>query len=399
LASERLPPSDTSPRLVRPRQGRLLAGVAIALAGRLGVPVIVVRLAFVAFSGLGASGILLYLIGWLVIPSETDPSGPSRAASREAASRAVAVAMIAMGAVLLVRELGLWFDGRLVWPAALAAAGLAVAWDDEGVGGRLRSVPFVSGRAGVLRVVVGAILLLAGIAAFLAASDTLSAISDALIASAAAVLGLGLMFGPWWLRLARDLAEERRERIRSEERAAFAMRVHDSVLQTLALIQRHSADAKEVGRLARRQERELRGWLYGDGADPLSGAFRDRISTMCADVEDLHGVQVELVVVGDCLVDDGLEAILGAGREALVNAAKFAGTAELSVYAEVEPQLVTVFVRDRGLGFEPDAVAADRHGIRDSIVGRMTRAGGSARIASAPGSGTEVELTLPKDGA
>jgi signal transduction histidine kinase len=208
---------------------------------------------------------------------------------------------------------------------------------------------------------------------------------------------------PWWLKLVRDLGEERRERIVETERAEIAAHLHDSVLQTLALIQRQSDQPREVLRLARGQERELRHWLYGptgygrsgSGEPTLDAGLADAITAAAAEVEDTYAIDVRPVVVGDHPLDDGLRALVLAAREAMVNAAKHAEVTEMSVYVEVEPGEVHVFVRDRGVGFDPDAVPGDRHGLADSVHGRMTRHGGTVRLRSTPGEGTEVHLAMP----
>ena len=200
-----------------------------------------------------------------------------------------------------------------------------------------------------------------------------------------------VVFGPWWLSLVRDLMAERQARALAEERAQMAAHVHDSVLQTLALIQRSADDPQHVVRLARAQERELRSWLF-EGRPP--GTIGDEAPTLAEgigviqrQVEADHGITVQTVVVGDCHLDDGLRALLDASREATVNAAKWSGASQVSLYAEVEPGAVMVFVRDRGRGFDPDAVPEDRQGIAQSIRARMARFGGSADIRSSPGDG------------
>jgi signal transduction histidine kinase len=194
-----------------------------------------------------------------------------------------------------------------------------------------------------------------------------------------------------------DLGAERRERIRSQERSEVAAHLHDSVLQTLALIQRRADSAPEVLRLARSQERALRAWLYSrrddsTGQQTLAGA----VEAVAAEVETDHGVPVDVVTVGDCPVDERLNAVVRAAREAMVNAAKFAGVDHVDVFVEVEDGDVTVFVRDTGVGFDPDAVPDDRRGIADSVVGRMARHGGSGTVRSTPGDGTEVELHMAR---
>jgi signal transduction histidine kinase len=149
-----------------------------------------------------------------------------------------------------------------------------------------------------------------------------------------------------------------------------------------------------VTRLARGQERELRALLYGENA--ATGQFAQRLRRAAGEVEDAYAVTVEVVVVGDAPVDDRLAALAAAVREALVNAAKHAGVASVSLYAEVEPEQVSVFVKDRGKGFDAEAVADDRQGVRGSIVARVERHGGRAEVRTAPGSGTEVEIRMPR---
>jgi signal transduction histidine kinase len=210
------------------------------------------------------------------------------------------------------------------------------------------------------------------------------------------VAGAALIAAPWLLRVWHSLSAERAERIRSQAHADLAAHLHDSVLQTLALIQRQADDPRAVVRLARGQERDLRAFLYAeqvppDGEESMAVALR----RVCAEVEESAGVPVELVTVGDRPLDEARGALVAAAREAMVNAAKHAGTARVDVYAEVDDGGASVFVRDRGVGFDPAAVPDDRAGIRNSIVGRMTRHGGRAEIRSAPGGGTEVELRLP----
>jgi signal transduction histidine kinase len=209
------------------------------------------------------------------------------------------------------------------------------------------------------------------------------------------------IFGPWWLRVARVLVVERQARARAEERAELAARVHDSVLQTLALIQRRADQPQQVVQLARAQERELRSWLF-DGERPGSAGDHDAsfaagVHRIQEDVEILHGVAVEVVVVGDCDLDDGLRAMLAAGREAAVNAAKWSGAPSLALFGEVEEQTVSLFVRDRGIGFDPAVVTDDRKGIAESIRGRMARQGGTVAIRSGPGAGTEVALSMHRE--
>ena len=246
---------------------------------------------------------------------------------------------------------------------------------------------------------VGVALVIAAGFAFLQATGALGAARDVLLAVIAVIVVLGVIFAPWIARLARSLAAERAERIRSQERAEMAAHLHDSVLQTLALVQRRAAEPQEVAALARSQERELRAWLAGRPAPGQAARLAAALEGAAAEVEERHGVPVEVVAVGDAPLDSRAEAVVAAAREAMTNAAKFGGGSTVDVYAESTRERIEVFVRDRGPGFVPADVPADRRGVRESIVGRMDRHGGRARITSAPGSGTEVELVIDSDGA
>jgi signal transduction histidine kinase len=248
-----------------------------------------------------------------------------------------------------------------------------------------------------LRIAGGAALLLAGVVGFLASNHELQAAREGVVAIVVVVAGLALMLAPWWWQLVQDLGAERRERIRSQERADLAAHLHDSVLQTLALIQRRADAPGEVQRLARSQERALRAWLYArrDESDPTQ-TFAAAVEAAAAQVETDHGMPMDVVTVGDCPLDDRLEAMVRAAREAMVNAAKFSGVDHADVFVEVDERDITVFVRDTGVGFDPSAVPDDRRGLADSVIGRMARHGGSGAVRSAPGEGTEVELRLER---
>jgi len=288
------------------------------------------------------------------------------------------VAGVLAAAGLALRAFGL--SGQAAGAVVLIACALVVIWRR---GGSLRRGAAPLSWAGIALAGAGLGLLLVrgGSTGFLAPG----AVAGALL----------LVGGPWVWQLAVERDAERTARIRTDERAEVAARVHDSVLQTLALIQRHVDEPRRVAALARRQERELRGWLYGDGTgagETLAGALADA----AAEIEELHGVRVELASGGDCPLDDRVRALVLAAREAMQNAAKFSGADEISVYAEADERHVSVFVRDRGAGFDRNAVSADRRGITESIEGRLARAGGTATIASTPGAGTEVELQLKR---
>jgi signal transduction histidine kinase len=284
-------------------------------------------------------------------------------------------------------------------PFLVVGLGVAVLWRvaDDAQRARWRRTAEVSatgGRAWV-RVVVGVTFVIVGAAAVIGAGGGLQAGIDGLVGGLVVAVGVAVVAGPWLLRATRELTEERRVRIRSQERAELAAHVHDSVVQTLTLIQRNAGDPKAVVRLARAEERALRQWLYRPaGNDP--GMFRAALEATAAEVEDTHGGAVEVVAVGDAVVDERLAALIQAAREAMVNAAKYASAGgPVSVYAELEAGQASVFVRDRGPGFDLDAIGQDRLGVRQSIIGRMERHGGRAELVSIAGEGTEVRLVMP----
>ena len=250
--------------------------------------------------------------------------------------------------------------------------------------------------AALAQVAIGVGLVVAGVAVFFVTTPSVASPTTGILATAAIAVGLVMVFGPWWWRLTHDLGMERQERIRSQERAEVAAHIHDSVLQTLTLIQRNAGDAKKVSTLARAQERELRNWLYGTPELDPGESLTATLERVRDEIEYLHGVAVETVEVGNCPVDERLVALVLSTREAMANAAVHSGASSVSVYLEVEPHQVTVFVRDRGKGFDLEQVPASRRGIADSILGRMDRAGGKAVINSEPGMGTEVELVMPR---
>jgi signal transduction histidine kinase len=255
----------------------------------------------------------------------------------------------------------------------------------------------VLGRPEVSRGGLGVALVLAGGLVFLWANGALRPAGETVLAALAVLVAVALIFAPSWRRLVRSLAAERGERIRSQERADVGAHLHDSVLQTLALIQRSAEDPKQVAALARRQERELRGWLAGGDSHEPEDTLAGALDTAAAEVEGTAGGSVEVVAVGDCPLDERGGAVLGAAREAMLNAAKFAGQAPVSVYAELSGERIEVFVRDRGAGFDPATVPPERRGVRESIVGRMRRAGGSATVRALPGGGTEVGIAIERE--
>jgi signal transduction histidine kinase len=394
------------PALRRDRERGVLAGVCAGIAARLDVDPLVVRIAFVAAAAAGGAGFFLYALGWLVMPagdSEHVPRAPTRG-GRGSVEVALGVALLLLAALLALRAVDVWFPDAVVWPLVLIAGGGALLWRRAGgdtppppSGASDDLAALGRGAAVVSRVGLGIALVIAAGLAFLQATDSLSAARDVVLAVLVVVVVLAVIFAPWIVRLWRSLSAERAERIRSQERAEMAAHLHDSVLQTLALMQKRASDPREVAGLARRQERELRSWLSGRSPSAAAERMAGALEQAAAEVEESSGVPVDVVAVGDCDLDPRADAMVAAAREAMLNAAKFGNGATVDVIAELATGRKHVFVRDRGPGFDPDAVPADRRGVRESIVGRMARNGGRAAVHSQPGGGTEVELVLESD--
>ena len=388
------------PRLERSRSDRVIGGVAAGIGHHLGVEPTTVRIAFVLLTFAFGFGIVVYLLTWLLAPQEAAEATPAPRARRHirpTISQALGAGLILVGVAILLYVSGFWFGEALAWPVTLAAVGFAILWARSGEDRRSRSPldVVISGRRSIARVAIGSLLILGAGAVFLGNSYSIYTVGPMLLAATVAIGGLGLIGGPWIWSIGRDLIDERSSRIRTEERAEMAAHLHDSVLQTLALIQRAPA-SREMASLARTQERELRAWLYGR-APTLAGArLRDAIDAMAGRVEREQQVKVEAIVVGDADLDERTSALVAAVGEATLNAARHSGATEVSVYVEVEDDATTAYVRDLGTGFDPDKVAADRRGIADSIVGRLERHGGTAHVISRPGAGTEVAMHLPR---
>lgn len=377
---------------------RVLFGVCGGFARRYGVDAYVVRIAVLLLSLAGGLGVVLYLVGWALSDQPTDGAGQTDAASVVVPTRSLAVAA-ATGAILMTaRNIGMWPGDAIMVPAVVVASGSALLWyrgrDSHREGDPLERV--LQGRATPLRSVGGVALALAGVVALTAGGVHLSQLPAALAALAMALAGAAVLVGPYIGGLTTRLRDEERARIRDQERNDMAAHLHDSVLQTLALMQRAAADPRRMVMLARRQERELRSWLYDARAAAAAGSLSVRAEALAAEVELDHGLPVDLVVVGDAEVTPPIEALLLAVREATVNAAKHSEADLVSIYVEVEPQRVTAFVRDKGVGFTPAEIGDDRRGIAMSIRDRIERAGGRAELESARGAGTEWELVVPR---
>jgi signal transduction histidine kinase len=361
------------------------------MADNLGIDVVIVRLAFVLLIVADGIGAAAYVGLWLIL------SPRAEAPNRREWGQLAAYAALTGGLSLLTWLTRLSQTSWAIWPVVAGGIGVGILWQQADPERRRRWVRTTTGswRALWLRSILGTLLVVGGIVAFLAERVHAGQAGQVLLGSVVMLAGVVVILAPWLLRLWRELDAERRERIRSQERAEVAAHVHDSVLHTLTLIQRNAQDPREVQRLARAQERDLRAWLYQpkeDASRDLAAAVRE----VAAEVEDAHGVPIEVVCVGDCPLDEKLGTLLQAAREAMVNAAKYAETPSVSVYAECNPDEVAVFVRDRGKGFDLDAIPEDRMGVRGSIIGRMERNGGKATIRTAPGEGTEVRLELKR---
>lgn len=387
----------------------MVAGVAGGIARHLEIPVVAVRVAFVvllAFSGLG---LMLYAAFWAVLPPLAQTGEPTR--KRELGEL---LPFVAIGlAVMLVQ--GMVFGigsvaGTAGWLVAVIAIGAGVIWHQSDPARRkewsesLGHIPWLAPlmaendrRAFLFRFIGGGVLVAIGIIGVLAVyvpARNLEAVLNGVIFALVALIGVGVVAGPVLWRMYAQLRSEREGRIRERERAEIAAMVHDQVLHTLALIQRNAGDVKTVQRLARGQERTLRNWLYRPTASPTE-KFGAALEQVAAEVEDTYAITVETVIVGDTDCDERIAALVAAAREAMVNAARHAGVETVSLYAEVEQDEVSVFVRDRGAGFDPKTIDENRHGVRGSIIGRMERHGGKAELRTAPGEGTEVRLTMP----
>jgi signal transduction histidine kinase/phage shock protein PspC (stress-responsive transcriptional regulator) len=415
------------PRTARDRSNAVVAGVCSGLARRIGVDPIIVRIGFViATIATRGGAVAAYVLLWVFMDEGDRDPKPGDVNRFEAAIGripmanwriAAGVGFLTLSFLLVLREIGLWWSDAAIWPLILAASGAALLWRQSnknvpptssasppGVAGSVEGPatdapdfdpPIGSRVADIYRGGFGIALVVGAALLFLYANGALGQARDVVLAVVVAATALGLILAPFLWRLGRNLASERSERIRSQERAEVAAHLHDSVLQTLALVQKRAGDPKEVAALARRQERELRTWLF-DGATGRSGdSLAVALDQVAAEVEDAHGVAIDVVNVGDRPLDEQGRALVAATREALTNAAKFAGdSGPVAVYAEMSPERAQVFVRDRGDGFDATAIPAGRQGVRESIIARMHRHGGKATIRSGHGGGTEVELSV-----
>jgi signal transduction histidine kinase len=404
--------------LRRDQADRLVGGVASGVAAWRGINVTTVRIVFVLIALVsGGFFVPFYVVGWLLIPAAGEDTNIASRARSDSAGIALAAGLATLLALVLLVG-GVFNDGWFAgwaWPQTVTVAGLALIWrnaspDEQATLRRLveplsaagvgpgRGRP---GRRSVIRVALAGLLVVVG-AGWLASAKESLALLRPLGGVVLVIAGIVVLLGPWWLRIARDLVLERQAKVRAEERADISAQVHDSVLQTLALIQRRADDPQKVVWLARMQERELRSWLFegrAPGEAEADMTFAAGVRQIQQDVEARYGVPVEAVTVGDCELDENLNALMAAAREATVNAAKWSGAGVISLFAEVEPDSVSIVVRDRGKGFDPSSVPADRKGLAESVHGRMVRRGGTADVVSAEGEGTKVTLRMARPAA
>jgi signal transduction histidine kinase/phage shock protein PspC (stress-responsive transcriptional regulator) len=382
-------------RLTRSNNDRIIAGLAAGLGVRLGIPVVFVRAGFVSLVLAGGFGIICYLAGWLTTPDEREYGSMVEADHPPSTAQKLGLALVFYALLVALDAVGLWF-GPIVWPAILVIFGAALIWDRSGAESRRRlsrlARPTDNGtRRSKTQIFAGAALMVVGIVVVLASSASIQSLGPAAIAVLLTAAGFMLLFGPWIWGLVEELTNERRARIRSQERADMAAHLHDSVLQTLAMIQR-SDDPQRMTTLARAQERDLRAWLFDPAGVDKTGTVGESITAAAANIETAFDVPVDVVVVGDRTLDAAADTLVSAAAEAMANGAEHSGARTISVYVECTEETVDAWVTDQGSGFDPDAVPDDRKGISESIIARMTRAGGEASLVSIAGEGTEVHL-------
>lgn len=368
------------PRLTRDPSRRVIAGVAFGVAGHLGVDVRWVRLFFVVASFAGGLGALLYSGMWIFTPVAESTEPRQRPGTLD-----VFLVLVGFAGALTSLQISSDAGSTVVFIIGVLIVGAVIALQayDRGT----------SSWKNMAALALGALLVMGGVLAVALMGEN-AGVAGMVVSVLVTVLGVAVLVVPLITKLANSLVAEREQKAVADQRAEIASRLHDSVLQTLTLIQRQAGDPDEVVRLARGQERELRAWLFDDTVSNHTTTFA-ALCKAAGEVEDAYGVVIKPVTVGeDIPFEERTEAVVLAAREAMVNAAKHAGVDTVDVYAEHLAGRLTVFVRDRGSGFDPEAVPADRHGLRDSIVGRVERVGGEVHVVTSERSGTEIELAL-----
>ncbi|USQ80568.1 PspC domain-containing protein [Ornithinimicrobium faecis] len=391
------PPAATRAPLRRGGAGSQLAGVSQGLGDHLGLHPFAIRVLFVALTALGGAGALIYAFLWATI-EPVDQQDAASTLGRWASPGKLLVAgggaVVLLGIMGILQAQGLNLRLDVTIPVLVLTVGAVFIWAQLDPSGRERLLGDDGGsrQKSLGRLVIGAGLAVVGLVALTTQNADLGQMRNVAAAVVVALIGVGLLAAPYVTRLWRNLREEQAATARATERADIAAHLHDSVLQTLALIQRRADDPTQVARLARAQERELRSWLYAGPVGPaatLAGA----VAAAGHDVEDLHGVPIEVIITGDRPLDSDGQALVNALREAMLNAVRH-GEPPVSAYVEVGAASVEAFVRDHGAGFELEGVPSDRLGVRESIMGRMHRHGGTARVRRLE-HGTEVSLELP----
>ncbi len=435
-SSRQLHPSSVSDRqnlarescrypLERDQDEAWIAGVASGLARHLDWPIWLARMMFVALTATSFVGCFIYGLLWLLMSRRGSielppgciaadhqgmrPLHSSQVTRLPHLGRVSSVMLIVLGIILLVQSLGFGVASPFFVPALLAGIGMALVWLQADLGDEHDDLvaslpvllrPLIAGRGGFVFVRISVGLILIALAISMIGSDHLESddMASAIWLGTLTLVGAFILAAPWLLRLRKKLDTAQREKLIADTRADMAAHLHDSVLQTLALIQRQAQDPKRVASLARRQERELRTWLYGQSQ--ANSSFKEALNEAASEVDEARSVPIEVICVGDTSLDEKMQAMVQAAREAMMNAAKHSGSSAIDVFADVESEgeqtKVQVFIRDRGRGFDMSAIAPDRMGVRGSIIDRMERHGGSAVVRSAPGEGTEIRLEMTR---
>ena len=377
-----------------------LGGVCSGLAVHLRLPVALVRVLFVCLAGFGV-GIGVYLWLWVTVPEDspeasgTDSLSPGLVRLREERAAQVSrnrlivvgVALIVAAIVGTILNATNTLDWRDMGAIVSIMSGIALVWSQSRNVSSWRSLRFIGAVFG------GIVLLSLGVVMVASRDNPPVILLRGGLIGAALVAGVLFAFMPLWLRTTKDLSQAQAQRVREAERADIAAHLHDSVLQALTLIRASAEDPARVRAIALTEERELRAWLYtghAQAADSLEAAVTEAV----VGVESRYGVPISVVVVGDMCPGPGELALVAALAEACQNAVRH-GAPPVSVYVEVRPRAIEAFIKDNGEGFDPATIAADRHGVRDSIVGRMRRAGGSATVRRLA-RGTEIALSVPR---
>lgn len=372
------------PRYTRAKNGRVLAGVCAGLAQHLGVDVNWVRVGFAAAAFVSGIGAWAYALAWMFSQQSARDDEVPGAGRWTGTTNWLLIGVGVLGAFMLPGAFS-GVSAVVLVALGIVAVGAVLAWQS-----------FDSGHWSVgnrIALIAGVALVFIGVLAMVALWED-GGFGGAVASVSITLLGVGVLIVPLVMRLTNSLMQAREQEAVATQRTEIASRLHDSVLQTLALIQKRADSPEEVARLARGQERELRAWLF-DAEEKQSTTVFAALNKAAGEVEDLVGMRISVVTVGeDVAFSTSTEPLVLAAREAMVNAGKHAGVDQLDVYAENLAGEMSVFVRDRGPGFDLDEIPEGRHGVRDSIVGRMERAGGSSSIRTSE-NGTEIMVSLP----